>query len=67
MTNGQIKIASIISKRDGIPITEAMQIVRDCLIQIDYSLTQGNYDEVEEVINGDLGLELDYVYDLLMF
>lgn len=67
MTKGQMKIATIISKRNGIPITEAVQIVKDCLLQIDYSLTQGNYDEVEEVINGDLGLELDYLYDLLMF
>lgn len=67
MTKGQIKIAQIIAKRDGIPFIEAKGLVEDTLIQIDYALTNGTYDEVEDIVSSELGLEIDYIFDLLTF
>lgn len=59
---GRKRVAEILCRRDGITMDEAMELVRqtaDDIAECNYS------DEVEDIIAGNLGLEMDYLFDIL--
>ena len=64
MNKGHERIASILCRRDGCTREEAMELIQDVLEQMD----DCNYDycECEEIMLNDLGLEVDYIFDLLL-
>ena len=56
-------IIEILCRRDGIGVKEAtaqVQHVRDLLAQSNYG-----YEEAEEILATELGLEMDYIFDLI--
>lgn len=60
------KITEILMARDGLSQTEADALERDCLDEIDDMISMGGgYDEVENIIMDYLGLEMDYLFDLM--
>lgn len=56
-------IIEILCRRDGISVREAKQRVehvQDLLAQSNYG-----YEEVEDILYTELGLEMDYIHDLI--
>ena len=43
--------------------THQLNYVREL---IDEALICGDYDEVEDIVASELGLEMDYIYDIMM-
>ena len=57
------QIIEILCRRDGISVREAVQRVRevqDLMAQSNY-----DYDECEDILSTHLGLEMDYIHDLI--
>lgn len=57
------RIIEILCRRDGISVKEAaarVQSVQAALADVNY-----DYDEVEDIMANELGLEMDYIMDLL--
>jgi hypothetical protein len=52
-------------KRDGYSKEEAIEIVNDCREEMNEAIAEGDYDLAEEIIESDLGLEPDYIVDIL--
>lgn len=61
------RIVEILMRRDGLPKEEAEFLVKSTLDEIDEAITYGaGIEEVEDVIMDNLGLEPDYVEELLI-
>lgn len=57
------RVIEILCRRDGISVKEAaarVQNVQQQLADVNY-----DYDEVEDILANELGLEMDYIMDLL--
>ncbi len=57
------KVAEILCRRDGISVEEAerqVSEVREAILSCN-----GNYSEAEEIMLNELGLEMDYIFDIL--
>ena len=61
-----MNIISILVKRDGITEAEAREKVMNCQDEIDGVLNMGGgYDQIADIIESWLGLEMDYLLDVL--
>ena len=65
-------IAKIISKRDNISMNEALNLIEDCCDEIKAIITESPneayaYEEVAYTIQDMLGLEPDYLDELLNY
>lgn len=58
-------IIQLISRRDNIPYIEAMNVVNECMEEMESAITMGNWQEAEDILASYLGLEPDYL-DILM-
>lgn len=58
-------IISLISRRDNISYLEAMNIVNECMEEMEDAVLNGNWQEAEDILNSCLSLEPDYL-DILM-
>ena len=58
-------IINLISRRDNISYLEAMNIVNDCIEEMEGAIMRGNWQEAEDILASYLGLEPDYL-DILM-
>lgn len=58
------KVAEILCRRDGVTMEEAFKCIKDVLEMME----EVNYDplECEEIMATELGLEPDYIFDLLL-
>ena len=57
------RIVEILCRRDGITVEEATRLVnetKEMIADIGF-----NYDEAEQIMQANLGLEMDYICDLL--
>lgn len=57
------KVIEILMKRDGLSETEARDLVletRDMIYECN-----GDFNEAEEIMLDQLGLEMDYIFDIL--
>ena len=59
------KIIQILMKRDGIDYDEAKSIVEDAKSELQDAIDGTSCLSPEDVMYGELGLELDYVFYLL--
>ncbi len=60
------KVIEILMKRDGITYDEAMQLVKDAVMQCKSLIMKGySLDDVWEEWTSETGLEPDYLDDLL--
>lgn len=59
------RVVNILMRRDGYTKEEAIAIVDDCREEMQEAIAHGDYDLAEEIIECDLGLEPDYIMDIL--
>jgi len=58
-------IINLIARRDNISTLEAMNIVSECMNEMEEAVAQGYWQEAEDILASYLGLEPDYL-DILM-
>lgn len=56
-------VVNTIARRDNLSIDDALELVRDCQQAMREALAEGG--DPEEVLAFELGLEPDYLFDLL--
>lgn len=59
------EIINILMKRDGISFEEARRQCEDTVDEIHMAIASGDYMLAEELMMSDLGLEPDYLMDIL--
>ena len=59
------RIINIIIERDGLSKEEAKYLVEETREMIIEAASKGNYTECDQIIADQLGLEPDYIMDLL--
>lgn len=59
------EIVEILMRRDGISRLEAESLVEECKEEVWDAAARGNYQECEDIIALYLGLELDYLDEML--
>ena len=58
-------VVEILMKRDGMSKAEAVDLVQDVRSMMNDAIVSGDYCEAEEIMYSELGLEMDYIYDIL--
>lgn len=58
-------IINLISHRDNISYIEAMNVVNECMEEMEDAVIRGNWQEAEDILASYLGLEPDFL-DILM-
>jgi nucleoid DNA-binding protein len=67
MKSGHDRIIAILMERDELTEEEAREQVEEAVELINEILESGgSYEEAEEILLDDLGLEMDYIFDLLL-
>ena len=67
MKSGHDRIVAILMERDELTEEEAKEQVEEVAEHINEIVTSGgSYEEAEEILLDDLGLEMDYIFDLLL-
>ena len=59
-------ITEVLMRRDGLSEEDAKREVEDFRADIEDSIMSGNLEDIEDALMYDLGLEPDYLLDLLM-
>lgn len=59
------RIVKILMRRDGLTEAEALEVVQDARSEVEFLISQGWYEDAEDVIVYELGLEVDYAIYLL--
>lgn len=59
------RVVKILMERDGYSKEEAIEIVNDCREEMQEAIADGDYDLAEDILACDLGLEPDYIMDIL--
>ena len=60
-------IVKILMERDGLSHQEAQQMVEECRQRLqDEAIPTGDIELAEEILAEELGLELDYMMDLIL-
>jgi hypothetical protein len=58
-------ITEVLMRRDGLSEEDAKREVDDFRADIEDSIMSGNLEDIEDALMNDLGLEPDYLMDLL--
>ena len=67
MKSGHDRIIAILIERDELTEEEAREQVEEAAELINEIVAGGgSYEEAEEILLDDLGLEMDYIFDLLL-
>lgn len=59
-------ITEVLMRRDGLSEEDAKREVDDFRADIEDSIMSGNLEDIEDALMNDLGLEPDYLMDILM-
>lgn len=59
------EIISILIRRDHLSENEARNLVEDCMEEVETAIAGGRYIEAEDIFMDWLGLEPDYLINLL--
>ena len=59
------RVIEILMKRDGLSKEDAYDLVNEVRAEMQDAIACGDYDLAEEIIESDLGLEPDYIIDIL--
>lgn len=60
------KIINILMRRDDISENEARNLVENCMLEIHEAIAAGRYMEAEDIFMDWLGLEPDYLMQILI-
>lgn len=58
-------VINLIARRDNISELEAMNVVNDCMEEMEGAIMRGNWQEAEDILASYLGLEPDFLSILL--
>jgi len=58
-------ITQVLMRRDGLSEEDAKREVEDFRANIEDSIMSGNLEDIEDALMNDLGLEPDYLMDIL--
>ena len=58
-------ITEVLMRRDGLSEEDAKREVEDFKADIEDSIMSGNLEDIEDALMNDLGLEPDYLVDIL--
>lgn len=58
-------LIELLMRRDNISRNEAIEMLFTCKEDLERAVDDGNYNEVDDIIMDDLGLEPDYLFDIL--
>ena len=67
MKSGRSKVIDIIMNRDDVDVMTASEMVDECVEMMMEAIENGEYTEVDQIIANQLGLEPDYIIDLIGF
>ena len=59
-------IKQILIDRDGMTSEEADELIEEVKEEIQIAASNGDYELAEDIMLGDLGLEMDYIFELLL-
>ena len=59
------QVIKILIERDNMTYEEAESQVKEVQELLEGALSTGNYDEAEDILADELGLEMDYIFDLI--
>ena len=59
-------IINLISRRDNISYIEAMNIVNECMEEMEDAIARGNWQEAEDILVSYLSLEPDFLDVMMM-
>ena len=59
-------IKQILIDRDDMTAKEAEDLIAEVKEEIQIAAENGDYGLVEDIMYGDLGLEMDYIFELIM-
>lgn len=55
----------VLMQRDGMSREEAEEMVNNAKRELNAMIEEGEYDEVEDMLLCDFGLEMDYIFDFI--
>ena len=58
-------LVELLMRRDHFTREEAIEMLFTCKEDLERAVSDGNYSEVDDIIMDDLGLEPDYLFDIL--
>lgn len=61
------EIIRILMHRDGLSEAEAKERLEEVKEEINEAIASGDEELVEDIVAGELGLEIDYIFDLIDF
>ena len=59
------RVIKILMRRDDVTYEEAKEMCDECRESMLEAIDAGYFTEAEEILRGDLGLEPDYIFDLI--
>ena len=59
------KVVKILMERDGLTEAEAKRELEQVRTEIYSAVEDGDYDEAEDIMYSFLGLEMDYIFDVI--
>ena len=59
------KVVEILMRRDGLTESEASTWLSEVKSEIDEALASEEYSLVEDIVASELGLEMDYILDIM--
>lgn len=59
-------IKETLIERDGYTPEEAVELMNETRSEVYDAIYSGDFDLAEDLFMGDLGLEMDYIFDLLI-
>lgn len=58
-------IENILMQRDGLTKEDAVNYINNTRSEIYNAIECGDFDLAEDIFTSDLGLEMDYIFDLI--
>lgn len=59
-------IKQILMDRDGMTAEEANELIEAVREDINFAASTNDFELAEDIMYGDLGLEMDYIFELLI-
>ena len=59
------EIIEILMHRDGLSYADAKEAYLECQEAMMFAMDCGDFDEVEEILRSELGLEPDYIFNFI--
>ena len=59
-------VKQILIDRDDMTAEEAEELIEEVREEIQFAANIGDYNMVEDIMYGDLGLEMDYIFEFLL-